>query len=60
MVEAVRIGTVFAHDKRQYSRWQSRKKRIPKRGSGLVGAALEAAVMRVAELFPKNVVHGAA
>jgi hypothetical protein len=56
MVEAVRAGTIFAHDKKQHARW-TRSHSRPKRGTGLSGDALEAAVMRVASIFPDNVVH---
>lgn len=59
MVEAVRVGTVFAHDGKQYGKWKS-SNRARKGGGGLTGAALEAAVMRVAQQFPDNVVRGAA
>ena len=61
IVEAVRIGTIFAYDNRQHSRWRSRNKaNTARRSHSLSGAALEAAVMQVAQLFPDNVVHGTA
>jgi len=56
LVEAVRVGTVFAHDKKQYGRWRSRRASTG-RSRKLVGAELEAAVMRVASLFPGNVIR---
>lgn len=63
MVEAVRVGTIFAHDAKQHQRWaRTRQSRswTGKPQRGLTGAALEAAVMRVASLFPENVIGGAA
>ena len=61
IVEAVRIGTIFAHDRKQYSRWRSRRQAIAAQGGrSLTGAALEAAVMQVAQLFPANVIRQAA
>lgn len=53
-VEAVRVGTIFAHDGRQYARWLAGKP-AAKRGRGLTGDALEAAVMGIAAMFPENV-----
>lgn len=55
-VEAVRVGTIFAHENDQYRRWQ----RAPKQkrlGKPLAGASLEAAVMRIADIFPGNVIR---
>lgn len=57
MVEAVRAGTIFAHDGRQHQRWV--RSRQPK-GRALSGDALEAAVMRIAQMFPGNVIRGTA
>lgn len=57
LVEAVRIGTVFAHDSRQHSRWRSRAAAKGKHVKSLSGAELEAAVMRVAAMFPGNVIQ---
>jgi hypothetical protein len=59
-VEAVRIGTIFAHDARQHRAWRAKGPRSAGRQRGLTGAALEAAVARVAEMFPANVVRGPA
>jgi len=57
MVEAVRVGTVLAHDKKAYDRWRSRPRTTAAaRAKGLTGAALEAAVMRLAQIFPNNVI----
>lgn len=59
MLEAVRLGTVFAHDGRQYGSWRrSQPRRRGDRSSGLTGMALESAVMRIAALFPENVSRG--
>lgn len=59
-VEAVRVGTIFAHDAKQYTSWRNRTRSAAGRGRGLVGAELEAAVMRIASVFPGNVIQGAA
>lgn len=59
-IEAVRVGTIFAHDSKQYTRWRNRTRQATGRSRGLVGAELEAAVMRIAAMFPGNVVRGAA
>lgn len=56
-IEAVRVGTVFAHDVKQYTRWRNRRKAATGRSRGMVGAELEAAVGRLASLFPKNVIR---
>jgi len=57
----VRVGTIFAHDAKQYGKWRSRQRSSQRRQRGLTGAALEAAVARVAEMFPGNVIsEGAA
>jgi hypothetical protein len=53
MVEAVRAGTIFAHDGRQHARWAASKQRMARKG--LTGADLEAAVMGIARMFPGNV-----
>lgn len=40
-IEAVRVGTIFAHDAKQYARWQTRpSKRVPA-GRDLAKLALE-------------------
>lgn len=54
MVEAVRAGTIFAHDGKQHARW-ARSSREPRKG--LTGDALEAAVRGIAAMFPENVVR---
>lgn len=53
MVQAVRVGTIFARDQKAYNRWRSKPSR---RTASLSGAALERAVMDVARMFPQNVV----
>ena len=59
MVEAVRIGTVIAHDRKAHTRWQRHRDKVaPKRA--LSDAALEQAVMRVGAMFPGNVTMGTA
>lgn len=58
MVEAVRVGTVFAHDAKQYGKWRARKPR--RLGSPLSDAALEAAIRRVGDMFPDHVTTGRA
>jgi hypothetical protein len=61
MAEAVRAGSIFARDQRQYNRWRQRTRR-PSAGraqsSGLVGAALERAVMGLRATHPEYVVVG--
>lgn len=54
-VEAARMGTVFASNRKAYDQW--RRDAAPK-GRGLTGDALEAAVRRIAEQFPDNVIRG--
>lgn len=61
MLEAVRAGTVFAHDSRQYRSWRARRPTAHRGATqGLTGDALEAAVRQIADLFPGHVVTGAA
>lgn len=61
MVEAVRVGTLVAHNRKAADQWRrARDRKAIKSQRRLVGAELEAAVMRVADMFPTNVVHGAA
>lgn len=59
LVEAVRVGTITAHDRKAADKWRRsvERRQAPKR-RGLVGDALEAAVMGVAQMFPQNVIHG--
>lgn len=56
-IEAVRVGTIFAHDRKAHTKWQNAK-RSKSRKRGLVGDALEAAVMGIAQMFPQNVIRG--
>lgn len=57
MVEATRIGTVFAHDRKQYEHWKrASKKRRPR---GLTGAALEGAIAAFAMSNPEYIAYGA-
>lgn len=56
MVEAVRAGLIVAQDKKAYGKWKSARLQRGKPQRGLTGAALEQAVMRVAAIFPENVV----
>lgn len=58
-VEAVRIGYIFARDGKQYTRWRSSARSRSKQ-RGLTGHALEQAVMRIASMFPENVLAGRA
>jgi hypothetical protein len=53
-VEAVRLGTIFAHDRKAFGRWHRRRESKVRRPS-LSPAALEQAVMRIAQMFPDNV-----
>jgi hypothetical protein len=57
-VEAVRAGTIFAHDDKQYGRWRTRPRKSARQQRGLTGAALEQAVMRIASIFPGQVEIG--
>jgi hypothetical protein len=59
MVEATRVGTVFASNVKAYRKWANAK-RTRRPGRGLTGDALERAVMGVARQFPGNVLRGAA
>lgn len=55
-VEAVRIGTVAAHDRSAARKWRSMKQRsqpAPQLGD----AELEAAIRHIATQFPDNVIH---
>jgi hypothetical protein len=52
-IEAARLGAIFSRDQRQYDRWASST--AAKRPS-LRGVALEAAVARIANIFPDNVI----
>jgi hypothetical protein len=52
-VEAVRVGMIFAHDRRQYQRWLRQRPRTPgERSPGLTGAALERAILAIGAMHP--------
>lgn len=54
-IEEIRVATIFASDRKAHDKWRQR----PKRGArGIVGDALEQAVMGIAAMFPGNVVRG--
>ena len=56
-IEQVRAGSIFATPEghKQYVRWH--RAAAPKQGKGLVGSALESAVLNIARIFPDNVVR---
>lgn len=56
MVEAVRVGTVFASNGKAYTQWRNSTKRRQPSATGLTGDALEAAIWNVARMFPENVI----
>lgn len=57
MIEAVRAGTIFAHDGKAHGNWL-RKRKSPL-ARGLTGEALERAVSGFALVHPEYVVRGA-
>lgn len=58
MVESVRIGTVIAGDKKALNQWRNRRYRSAQKSRALSDAALEAAVLNLATMFPANVERG--
>ena len=58
LVEAVRAGTIFGHDDRQYRKWTGFRRAAATESHGLRGAALEQAVMALARAHPEYVVVG--
>lgn len=58
-VEAVRVGTIFAHDQKAAARWRRSLARQDGHQVGLTGAALEGAVATLARSNPEYVVVGA-
>lgn len=58
MVEAARMGTIFAHQQRQYERWRRSVDRSAGRVQGAVGAALEAQIRSLAMTNPEYVTVG--
>jgi hypothetical protein len=59
MVEAVRVGTVLAHDAKAARRWHSRRRRAEGKPAGLTGMALERAIAGLAAAHPEYIVTGA-
>jgi hypothetical protein len=55
-VNAVRVGSVIARDRRAASRWDRQVARRNKTSAGLSGAALETAVASLAATHPEYVV----
>ncbi len=53
------MGTVFAHSRKAYHKWRRAFDRTSKHRAPemLTGAALEAAVARVGQMFPGHVVR---
>jgi len=59
MVEATRLGVVYAYNPKRYAAWRRRQNaQNPRRRRSLSPAALESAVANIARLFPDNVIHG--
>lgn len=56
MVEAVRVGYIFARDQKQYDRWARKRKHT----KPLSGAALEQVVMGLARAHPEYIAYGGA
>lgn len=61
-VDAVRIGTVTAFDQKAANRWAAERDKLTDgraaRSRGLSGAALERAMMQLAQAHPDLVVYG--
>lgn len=57
LIEAVRSGTIFARNHKQYQSWR-RKTRRPDEKIGLTGQALESAIMGMAVQHPEYVIIG--
>jgi len=51
MVEAVRIGTIVAHDAKAYGHWQSHQRK-GQSSVGLAGASLERTILSLAHAHP--------
>jgi hypothetical protein len=58
-VEAVRVGYITARDRKAWNRWRNRRRKAVTGtdGQGLTGAALEAAILRVGQMFPGSVIR---
>ncbi len=55
MVEAVRVGSIIARDRKAHDKWNRRNsRRLTKRGP-MADAELEAAILRIGEMFPGSV-----
>lgn len=62
-VEAVQIGTAISRDRSALNRWQSMRRELlahVEHRPALTGDALEAAIGRLAQMFPDNVQRVAA
>ncbi len=51
------MGSIFSRNQKAYDTWARQAQRRT-HAPGLTGAALESAVMRIAEQFPNNVIRG--
>lgn len=59
MVEATRLGVVYAYNPKAYQRWRRRQTvQNPRRRRSLSPAALESAMANIARQFPDNVTYG--
>jgi hypothetical protein len=56
-IEAVRVGTIFAHDGKAHLRWVQSRGRTTQ-GIGLAGAALERTILGLAATHPDLVAMG--
>ena len=56
-IEAVRVGTIFAHDGKAHRRWVQSRRRAPT-GAGLAGADLERTILGLAAAHPDLVAVG--
>lgn len=55
MVEAVRVGTIVARDKRAAAKWAARRAMGGQGGTGLTGKNLDMAVRMIGMKNPKNI-----
>lgn len=58
LVNATRLGVVFAHEPKHFATWNRRRKRQRGQAVGLTGAALEAAVSSWQMTMPMYIVEG--
>jgi hypothetical protein len=51
------VGYITARDRKAWNRWRNRRRQAVtgSDGQGLTGAALEAAILRVGQMFPGSV-----